>query len=43
VITAENEENLQKAVNKLIKIVKEYNLTKSTKELKQWLLKENTL
>jgi predicted DNA-binding protein (UPF0278 family) len=34
VIIAENEENLQKAMHKLIKIIKEYNLTISTKKTK---------
>jgi hypothetical protein len=34
VIIAENEENLQKAMHKLIKIIKEYNLTISTRKTK---------
>jgi hypothetical protein len=34
VIIAENEDNLQKATHKLIKIIKEYNLTISTKKIK---------
>jgi hypothetical protein len=34
VIIADNEENLQKATHKLIKIIKEYNLTISTKKTK---------
>jgi hypothetical protein len=35
VIIAENEENLQKAAHKLINIIKEYNLTISTKKTKE--------
>jgi hypothetical protein len=40
VIITENEENLQKATHKLIKIIKGYNLTISIKKAKVWLLQK---